>query len=376
MTANRFCAPTARKLSSNKTTIKKLTATSFRLFVFGTTLVLCLPIQRTSSLEPIATVEAETVAVAHSLSRSRCAFTKALEILEDAATANPKLTTYYASVKKRVKGESAFAENNSGIVLSAGKTQASSTGSPTMPSPDSFPEIEMQSPLALTNPSVTGLQLPSPSAPPPPALADTKGSLTAGDIAFERNPAVDYWIEYYTKTAVGRQTMSIGIERSRAYLAMARGEFRKAGVPEDLVWLALVESTWNPRAVSPAAAGGIWQFIRATATDYGLKVQNNNDERSDPLKQTRVAATYLRDLYTLFGDWALAMAAYNSGEPRTMGAIARNGRADFWELCDKELLPKETRNYVPKILAAITVASNADAYGLSSLADMNASSGS
>jgi membrane-bound lytic murein transglycosylase D len=89
-------------------------------------------------------------------------------------------------------------------------------------------------------------------------------------------------------------------------------------------------------------------------------VASGDDERADPLKQTRVAATYLRDLYTIFGDWALAMAAYNSGEPRVMEAVVKNGRANFWELYDKQLLPKETRDYVPKILAAIKVVGQAD----------------
>ncbi|HEX8184910.1 MAG TPA: lytic transglycosylase domain-containing protein [Blastocatellia bacterium] len=101
-----------------------------------------------------------------------------------------------------------------------------------------------------------------------------------------------------------------------------------------------------------------------TATEYGLTVVSDNDERSNPLKQTRVAAEYLHDLYTIFGDWALAMAAYNSGEPRVMEAIVKNGRANFWELYEKQLLPKETRDYVPKILAAIKVANLADSYGL------------
>ena len=156
----------------------------------------------------------------------------------------------------------------------------------------------------------------------------------------------------------------VGIERSGAYLEMARAEFRKVGVPEDLVWLAFVESVWNPQALSPAAAGGLWQFIPSTATDYGLRVQTGDDERNDPAKQTRVAATYLHDLYTIFGDWHLSMAAYNSGEPRVMGAIVKNGRANFWDLYEKQLLPKETCDYVPKILASIKVAGKAEYYGL------------
>jgi len=134
-------------------------------------------------------------------------------------------------------------------------------------------------------------------------------------------------------------------------------------LPEDLVWLAQVESVWKEGARSPVAAGGIWQFMPATAADYGLAVGSPADERFDPGKETRAAATYLRDLHTLFGSWELAMAAYNCGEPRVMAAIVRCGQPDFWALCDRQLLPTETSNYVPKILAAIKVASDPDAYG-------------
>ena len=168
--------------------------------------------------------------------------------------------------------------------------------------------------------------------------------------------------------------MTIGFERSNSYLEMARTEFRNAGVPEDLVWLAFVESLWSPQAVSRAAAGGLWQFMPSVATDYGLKVQSGCDERNDPAKQTRAAAIYLHDLYAIFGDWHLSMAAYNSGEPRVMGAIVKNGRADFWELCDKQLLPKETRDYVPKILASIVVARQAEHYGFVARAQKESSS--
>jgi membrane-bound lytic murein transglycosylase D len=177
------------------------------------------------------------------------------------------------------------------------------------------------------------------------------------------NPAIERSINWYTNTQTGRATMTIGLRRSQSYIDLAREEFRRAGVPEDLIWLAHVESVWNPTAVSPAAAGGIWQFIPKTATEYGLTVEKDNDERTDPRKQTRVAAEYLRDLYTIFGDWALAMAAYNTGEPRVMDAIVKNGRANFWELYEKQLIPKETRDYVPKILAAIKVVSDANVYG-------------
>jgi membrane-bound lytic murein transglycosylase D len=196
--------------------------------------------------------------------------------------------------------------------------------------------------------------------------------LTVGDMVFEMNPAIERWVNYYTESQRGRQTLQIGISRSISYLNLARVEFRRMGLPQDLVWLAQVESVWHASAVSPAAAGGLWQFIRATAEDYGLNVSEEQDERLDPAKQTKVAAAYLRDLYTIFGDWALAMAAYNCGEPRVMGAIVKNGRADFWEIRQKKLLPQETLNYVPKILAAIAVTSQAENYGFSSDAQVEA----
>jgi membrane-bound lytic murein transglycosylase D len=206
--------------------------------------------------------------------------------------------------------------------------------------------------------------MPQPAVETVRATRKGEARLTVNDMAFERNAAIDKWINWYTATQGGRRTMTIGIDRSSQYLEMARAEFRAAGLPEDLVWLAHVESVWHAEARSPAAAAGIWQFIPRTATDYGLTVEAGNDERFDARKQTKVAAAYLRDLYTIFGDWALAMAAYNCGEPRVMEAVVKNGRADFWELHEKSLLPKETLNYVPKILAAITVAREAKSYNV------------
>ena len=303
------------------------------------------------------------------LSRKRSDFDKALSILADAAASDSDLADYYSRVAKRVKGEAVKPEKGSGVRVVKAKRKIS-------PPSDSKPDISAASVDAQIPPPPDGLKevtqaamaaAPAPSLPVPDGYVSPSDAaqvrLTVGDMAYNMNPAIERWVNYYTATQGGRRTMTIGIERSNSYLAMARAEFRRAGVPEDLVWLALVESVWNPKAVSPAAAGGIWQFIPKTATEYGLRVASGDDERADPMKQTRVAAAYLRDLHTIFGDWALAMAAYNSGEPRVMDAIVKNGRANFWELYDKQLLPKETRDYVPKILAAIKVASQANAYG-------------
>jgi membrane-bound lytic murein transglycosylase D len=156
--------------------------------------------------------------------------------------------------------------------------------------------------------------------------------------------------------------MQQGLDRCEAYIDTSRAEFKQSGLPEDLVWLAQVESVWKQGAQSRVSAGGIWQFMPRTAADYGLVVESRDDERFNPAKETRAAATYLRDLYTLFGSWELAMAAYNCGEPRLMDAIVRCGQPDFWALYDRGLLPRETSNYVPKILAAIKVASDPDNY--------------
>jgi hypothetical protein len=298
------------------------------------------------------------------LSRQRPAFRKAMSMLADAAPANERLADYYERVIKRVNDVDADAEDTSCVKVipkrSAArvKRNAYSTVASAMVAHAATQLLSEASSTATDN------SFSQQSGANEDSNSSTQ-QFTVGDLAFETNPAIERWVNYYTTTGVGRRTMTIGIDRSSAYLEMARAEFRNAGVPEDMVWLAFVESVWNPRAVSPAAAGGIWQFIPATATDYGLKVESGNDERADPFKQTRVAAAYLHDLYTIFGDWTLAMAAYNSGEPRVMGAIVKNGNANFWELYDKQLLPKETCNYVPKILAAIKLAGEADIYGLS-----------
>ncbi|HWO01125.1 MAG TPA: lytic transglycosylase domain-containing protein [Blastocatellia bacterium] len=294
------------------------------------------------------------------LSRSRGAFNKAINMLADGAAGDARLAHYYNRVAKRVSRVAITGENNSADAVAVRNITPRFS--------DATRDVAKRQTIARTQPISEALVSLQPTG--------SRQRYTVGDMPFDTNAAIEHWMNYYGATSIGRRTMTIGIERSNPYLEMARAEFRSAGIPEDLVWIAFVESVWNPRAVSPAAAGGIWQFIPSTATDYGLTVKTGNDERADPLKQTRVAATYLRDLYTIFGDWALAMAAYNSGEPRVMGAIVKNGRANFWDLCDKELLPKETRDYVPKILAAIRVASQAESYGLMPQADAVGSAGS
>jgi hypothetical protein len=317
------------------------------------------------------------------LTRQRLDFDKAISILAQGAETDSHLAEYYSRVQKRVQGEAAKHENGSGVraikvsrTIKSSSAPKSAADNPAQ-TPDTlkgFAESGMVSESQAAQADDSGAQVETLSAAATASTAATtnvsqaqdvaSSRLTTGDMAYSTNPAIDRWVNWYTATPGGRRTMTIGIERSDAYLKMARAEFRRIGLPEDLVWLAHVESVWNPNAVSPAAAGGLWQFIPKTAIEYGLTVERENDERSNPLKQTRVAAEYLYDLYTIFGDWALAMAAYNTGEPRVMEAIVKNGRANFWELYEKQLLPKETRDYVPKILAAIKVAQMANSYGV------------
>ena len=139
---------------------------------------------------------------------------------------------------------------------------------------------------------------------------------------------------------------------------------REEGVPQDLIYLAQAESGFHPLAVSRAGARGIWQFMAGRGRGYGLGHDMWVDDRQDPEKSTRAAAHHLKDLYNQFGDWYLAMAAYNSGPGTVQAAVKRTGYADFWELYRRNVLPKETRNYVPIILAVTIMAKNPSQYGL------------
>lgn len=194
--------------------------------------------------------------------------------------------------------------------------------------------------------------------------ADVQSAATAAklDFSFKPNALIQSFINYYSGR--GRGTMEAGLRRSGKFMDMARNIFREEGVPQDIAWLAQVESLWSPYARSWAAAVGLWQFIPSTGAQYGLRQDAWVDERSSFEKATRASARYLKWLADRYaGNWELAMAAYNSGEGRIDKAIARCGYADFWEIYDRGLIPLETRNYVPNILATIIIAKNPAQYG-------------
>jgi hypothetical protein len=164
------------------------------------------------------------------------------------------------------------------------------------------------------------------------------------------NPRIAAFINYFQGR--GRSRLEIGRSRLASYRPMMTQIFREEGVPEWLISVGFVESTYNAGAHSPKAAHGIWQFIPGTGDRYGLRRTVWIDERGNPEKSTRAAARYLRDLHALFGDWQLALAAYNWGEGRVARIIRRTGIRDFWTMADRGLLPEETANYVPSVLAA------------------------
>lgn len=168
------------------------------------------------------------------------------------------------------------------------------------------------------------------------------------------NEQVEQFVRYFQ--GKGQGTFKVGLARLTKYEAMMRQIFQEEGVPPELIYLGLIESTYNPQAESRTGAVGIWQFMPATAQHYGLKQINRLDERTDPEKSTRAAARYLHDLYGLLGDWPLALAAYNVGEYHILHLIEKTGIKDFWQLSQQGLLPAETSNYVPAVLAAITIA--------------------
>jgi membrane-bound lytic murein transglycosylase D len=183
------------------------------------------------------------------------------------------------------------------------------------------------------------------------------------DLPLTVNDSVLQYLSYFS-TPRGRATVEHGLDRSGRYNDMIRRVLKEEGVPQDLMYLAQAESAFQPTAVSRAGARGLWQFMPFRGEEYDLDRTYYVDERSDPEKATRAAARHMRDLYDMFGDWYLVMAAYNSGPMNVVKAVERTGYADFWELQKRHALPKQTQNYVPIIIALALVAKDPALYGV------------
>ncbi len=184
-------------------------------------------------------------------------------------------------------------------------------------------------------------------------------------IPYASNPvaakAVDRNISLFAERI--RERFSVWLLRSGKYLELMKAILKEKNMPEDIAFLPFIESGFNPNAYSVARAVGPWQFIASTGKRYGLKIDWWRDERRDPVKSTHAAANYLKDLYEMFGSWNLAMAAYNAGEGKIFKALNRSKSDDYWDLLSTRYIKKETKEYVPRFIAAKLIATDPDNYG-------------
>jgi membrane-bound lytic murein transglycosylase D len=203
------------------------------------------------------------------------------------------------------------------------------------------------------------------AAPPTPATIENVQldlQETSHDLPIPLNERVLRYVELFQNRL--REFLTEGLQRGAQYLPMIQSVFRAEGLPLDLAYVPLIESAFKPTALSRAKAKGVWQFMSGTGLENGLRHDWYIDERSDPAKATVAAAKYFKSLYKMFEDWHLAMASYNGGPGRLQRAIKRSGRSDFWTLsATSRYLPRETREYVPMILAAVIIAKNPVKYG-------------
>jgi len=182
------------------------------------------------------------------------------------------------------------------------------------------------------------------------------------DFLAKRNTKrMQFWVEYFTQKQ--RDRFQRFINNGEEYRHHIEKVFVENNLPKELYFVGLIESGYYLGARSHASAVGPWQFIRGTAKRYGLRMSSEIDERQDLFKASRAAANYFKDLHNIFSSWELALAAYNAGEYGIIRRIMKHGTRDFYELSKRKLLPTETINYVPKVLAAMHVVNNAEKYG-------------
>jgi membrane-bound lytic murein transglycosylase D len=192
-------------------------------------------------------------------------------------------------------------------------------------------------------------------------VSDQRANEFDFDIPIVINARVEQFIECFQTTA--RERFVTWLARSPRYIPLMKNLFKAHGLPEDLVYIAFIESGFDPYAYSRSRASGPWQFIRWTGKRYGLRVDWWVDERRDPEKSTLAAAKYLKDLYVRFECWYLAAAGYNAGEYKIINAMRRYRTEDFWKLAEYRYLKRETKNYVPQMIAAALIAKDPERYG-------------
>lgn len=203
------------------------------------------------------------------------------------------------------------------------------------------------------------------SEAPEPETVGEQSVISTDALNQTATKAVDKNISLFTKTI--KERFSLWLSRSGRYLELMKGILKAKNIPEDIAFLSLIESGFNPSAYSVARAVGPWQFIASTGKRYGLKIDWWRDERKDPVKSTEAAAEYLSDLYQMFGSWNLAMAAYNAGEGKILKALNRTKSNDYWALLNTRHIKRETKEYVPRFIAATMIATNPQSYGFENL---------
>jgi membrane-bound lytic murein transglycosylase D len=200
-----------------------------------------------------------------------------------------------------------------------------------------------------------------------PVVATQPENTPGWDLSNLDNARVDSWIRIFTTNPKVKSRFQLWLDRKPTYEPMISEKLEEHAMPQDLIYLAMIESGFNPKAKSPAKAGGLWQFVSETGKRYGLTVNKKVDERNHPDKATDAALSYLSDLYDRFGSWYLAAAAYNTGENRVgrimreMTGSEKGTDADYYKIASR--LPKETQDYVPMIIAAGRISKNPERYG-------------
>jgi len=275
------------------------------------------------------------------LDAATAAFNRAVDVLLESpggARSNQQLSAHYDRLIERISGHELMA----------------------LAQADGFAE-KAPEPASIDNLlTITTFERPTPTPETERTVANDLQAVVH-DIEIPQNARVLAYVELFTSRLKGY--LEEGLSRGARYLPMIQEVFRAEGVPLDLAYVPLIESAFKPNALSRAKAKGMWQFMRGTALENGLRHDWYIDERADPEKATRAAAKYLKTLYSMFGDWHLALASYNGGPGRVQRAMKRSGRDDFWKLsATSRYLPRETRDYVPLILAAIIIAKSPAQY--------------
>ncbi len=243
-----------------------------------------------------------------------------------------------------------------------GAAPTSEAGAATEAAPT--PEVDLWAEF-YTSPAPPALAKTEPTrAPvePTPAKPSPAVTTAASTYKVQQNDTVQRFLDQF-QTGYRRAVVERWLTQSGRFMPMILEVFRQKGLPEELVFTAMIESGFDPVAVSRAGAKGLWQFMAPTARQYGLRVDRWLDERLDPEKSTVAAANYLKDLYTTFGSWDLVQAAYNAGETKVIRAIKGTGARDFWGLTQSRLLRDETKNYVPAIHAVTLISQEPEQYG-------------